>query len=301
MNKKILVVIGGPTCVGKSETCIKLAKYYDTEIISADSRQFYKELNIGVAKLSKKKLSTVKHYLINNVSVTKNYSIGKYITDFTNILNELFKKKEIVFLCGGSGLYIESVCVGLDKIPKIKPGIREKLQEQLKNNGLKNLTDQLKKYDFNSWEKIDLKNPRKVIRSLEIYLSTKKPMSHFLNKRKKERNFDILFFYLNEEREVLHNKINKRVDEMISNGLEKEAKKILELNKKIMLDTIGYKEFYDYFNEKQSLDQTISLIKRNTRRYAKRQITWFKTKKFTEVSPKQINRIKELIEKKKGD
>tara|TARA_Y100000589_G_scaffold170778_1_gene162217 strand:+ start:11895 stop:12800 length:906 start_codon:yes stop_codon:yes gene_type:complete len=301
MNKKILVVIGGPTCVGKSETCIKLAKYYDTEIISADSRQFYKELNIGVAKLSKKKLSTVKHYLINNASVTKNYSIGKYITDFTNILNELFKKKEIVFLCGGSGLYIESVCVGLDKIPKIKPGIREKLQEQLKNNGLKNLTDQLKKYDFNSWEKIDLKNPRKVIRSLEIYLSTKKPMSHFLNKRKKERNFDILFFYLNEEREVLHNKINKRVDEMISNGLEKEAKKILELNKKIMLDTIGYKEFYDYFNEKQSLDQTISLIKRNTRRYAKRQITWFKTKKFTEVSPKQINRIKELIEKKKGD
>ena len=120
-----------------------------------------------------KKLSTVKHYLINNVSVTKNYSIGKYITDFTNILNELFKKKEIVFLCGGSGLYIESVCVGLDKIPKIKPGIREKLQEQLKNNGLKNLTEQLKKYDFNSWEKIDLKNPRKVIRSLEIYLSTK--------------------------------------------------------------------------------------------------------------------------------
>lgn len=301
MNKKILVVIGGPTCVGKSETCIKLAKYYDTEIISADSRQFYKELNIGVAKLSKKKLSTVKHHLINNASVTKNYSIGKYITDFTNILNELFKKKEIVFLCGGSGLYIESVCIGLDKIPKIKPGIREKLQEQLKNNGLKNLTDQLKKYDFNSWEKIDLKNPRKVIRSLEIYLSTKKPMSHFLNKRKKERNFDILFFYLNEEREVLHNKINKRVDEMISNGLEKEAKKILELNKKIMLDTIGYKEFYDYFNEKQSLDQTISLIKRNTRRYAKRQITWFKTKKFTEVSPKQINRIKELIEKKKGD
>ena len=301
MNKKILVVIGGPTCVGKSETCIKLAKYYDTEIISADSRQFYKELNIGVAKLSKKKLSTVKHYLINNASVTKNYSIGKYITDFTNILNELFKKKEIVFLCGGSGLYIESVCVGLDKIPKIKPGIREKLQEQLKNNGLKNLTDQLKKYDFNSWEKIDLKNPRKVIRSLEIYLSTKKPMSHFLNKEKKGRNFDILFFYLNEEREVLHNKINKRVDEMISNGLEKEAKKILELNKKIMLDTIGYKEFYDYFNEKQSLDQTISLIKRNTRRYAKRQITWFKTKKFTEVSPKQINRIKELIEKKKGD
>ena len=301
MNKKILVVIGGPTCVGKSETCIKLAKYYDTEIISADSRQFYKELNIGDAKLSKKKLRTVKHHLINNASVTKNYSIGKYITDFTNILNELFKKKEIVFLCGGSGLYIESVCIGLDKIPKIKPGIREKLQEQLKNNGLKNLTDQLKKYDFNSWEKIDLKNPRKVIRSLEIYLSTKKPMSHFLNKRKKERNFDILFFYLNEEREVLHNKINKRVDEMISNGLEKEAKKILELNKKIMLDTIGYKEFYDYFNEKQSLDQTISLIKRNTRRYAKRQITWFKTKKFTEVSPKQINRIKELIEKKKGD
>ena len=301
MNKKILVVIGGPTCVGKSETCIKLAKYYDTEIISADSRQFYKELNIGVAKLSKKKLSTVKHYLINNASVTKNYSIGKYITDFTNILNELFKKKEIVFLCGGSGLYIESVCVGLDKIPKIKPGIREKLQEQLKNNGLKNLTDQLKKYDFNSWEKIDLKNPRKVIRSLEIYLSTKKPMSHFLNKRKKERNFDILFFYLNEEREVLHNKINKRVDEMISNGLEKEAKKILELNKKIMLDTIGYKEFYDYFNKKQSLDQTISLIKRNTRRYAKRQITWFKSKNFTEFSPKQINRIKELIEIKKGD
>ena len=177
MKKKILVVIGGPTCVGKSDLCIDLAKKFNTEIISADSRQFYKELNIGVGKLPEKKFNEVKHHLINNKSINENYSIGEYQKDFSEISKKIFKKKDIIFLCGGSGLYIEAVCQGLNKIPQVDPAIREKLYQDLENYGLEKLKKKLKKHDFNSWKKIDLKNPRKVIRCLEVFLSTNKPLS----------------------------------------------------------------------------------------------------------------------------
>jgi len=299
MKKKILVVIGGPTCVGKSELCIELAKKYKTEIISADSRQFYKELNIGVAKLPDKKLNEVKHHLINNKSLKENYSIGDYQKDFSKITDELFKKKDIIFLCGGSGLYIESVCKGLNKIPNIKPEVRNKLYEDLNKNGLDKLSEKLKKYDLKSWEKIDLKNPRKVIRCLEVYLSTKKPLSSFLNTKLEEKKFDTLYFFLNEERESLYDKINTRVETMIEHGLKDEVVKLKKINDKILLDTIGYKEFNDFFNKNQSLKETILLIQRNTRRYAKRQITWFKSKNYIEINPKNIKTIEKLINKKR--
>ena len=301
MNKKILVIIGGPTCVGKSEVCIELAKKFDTEIISADSRQFYKELNIGVAKLPKTRLNQVKHHLINNKSITENYSIGEYEKDFLKISNEIFKKKDIIFLCGGSGLYIEAVCKGLNKIPQVDPEIREKLYQDLEKYGLEKLNKKLKKHDINSWKKIDLKNPRKVIRCLEVYLSTNQPISSFLNKKLKEKEFETLYFFLNEERKLLYEKINKRVEKMISKGLQNEAKKVIIQKDRKPLQTIGYKEFFDFFEKKQSLEKTISLIKQNTRRYAKRQITWFKAKKYIEINLSEIEKIEKIIKQKRRD
>ena len=299
MNKKILVVIGGPTCVGKSEICLKLAKKFETEIISADSRQFYKELNIGVAKLKEEKLKEVKHHLINNRTIKQNYSIGEYQDDFEKISKKIFKTKDILFLCGGSGLYIESVCKGLNKIPKIKEGIRTKLYNEMEIDGLEKLSEKLKKIDYDSWKRIDIKNPRKVIRCLEVYFSTKKTMSSFLQNKLKEKKFDTLYFFLNEKRNLLYEKINTRVEKMIKVGLQDEVKKILELNKEIALDTIGYKEFDNFFNNEQTITETKDLIKRNTRRYAKRQITWFKSKKFIEINPNEISKIETLIKEKR--
>jgi len=301
MKKKILVVIGGPTCVGKSEVCIDLAKKFNTEIISADSRQFYKELNIGVAKLPKEKLNEVNHHLINNKSIKENYSIGEYQKDFSEISNKIFKKKDIIFLCGGSGLYIEAVCKGLNKIPQVDPEIREKLYQDLEKYGLEKLNKKLKKHDINSWKKIDLKNPRKVIRCLEVYLSTNQPISSFLNKKLKEKEFETLYFFLNEERKLLYEKINKRVEKMISKGLQNEAKKVIIQKDRKPLQTIGYKEFFDFFEKKQSLEKTISLIKQNTRRYAKRQITWFKAKKYIEINLSEIEKIEKIIKQKRRD
>jgi len=298
MKKKILVVIGGPTCVGKSDLCIDLAKKFNTEIISADSRQFYKELNIGVAKLPEKKLNKVKHHLINNKSINENYSIGEYQKDFSEISNKIFKKKDIIFLCGGSGLYIEAVCQGLNKIPQVDPEIRSKLYEDLEKYGLEKLNEQLKNHDFNSWKKIDLKNPRKVIRCLEVYFSTKKPISLFLNKKLEEKEFEILYFFLNQERKLLYEKINNRVEKMISNGLQNEVRKVILQKDRKPLQTIGYKEFFDFFEKKQSLEKTISLIKQNTRRYAKRQITWFKGKKYIEIDVSETKEIEKIIKKK---
>ncbi len=301
MKKKILVVIGGPTCVGKSDLCIDLAKKFNTEIISADSRQFYKELNIGVAKLPEKKLNTVKHHLINNKSINENYSIGEYQKDFSEISKKIFKKKDIIFLCGGSGLYIEAVCQGLNKIPEVAPDIRSKLYQDLEKYGLEKLNAKLKKYDFNSWKKIDLKNPRKVIRCLEVYFSTKKTISSFLNKKLEEKEFEILYFFLNQERKLLYEKINNRVEKMISNGLQNEVRKVILQKDRKPLQTIGYKEFFDFFEKKQSLEKTISLIKQNTRRYAKRQITWFKGKKYIEIDVSETKEIEKIIKKKRED
>ncbi len=301
MKKKILVVIGGPTCVGKSEVCIDLAKKFNTEIISADSRQFYKELNIGVAKLPKEKLNEVNHHLINNKSIKENYSIGEYQRDFSKISNKIFKTKDLIFLCGGSGLYIEAVCKGLNKIPQVDPEIREKLYKDLEKYGLEKLNKKLKKCDFDSWKKIDLRNPRKVIRCLEVYLSTKKPISSFLNKKLAEKEFETLYFFLNEERKLLYKKINNRVEKMISNGLQNEVRKLIIQKERKQLQTIGYKEFFDFFEKKQSLEKTISLIKQNTRRYAKRQITWFKAKKYIEIDISEIKKIEQIIKQKRRD
>ena len=295
-KKPLLVVIGGPTCIGKSELTITLAKKFNTEIISSDSRQFYKELNIGVAKLSKEKLSEVKHHLINNISIKNKYTIGDYQRDFTKISNQLFKTKNIIFLCGGAGLYIDAVCKGLDKIPKVNSEIRQKLNNDFIKFGTKKLSEKLKKIDEVAWRRIDQNNPRRLIRALEVCLSTKKTYSSFLNKKRKEKPFKTLYFFLNEKRSLLYKKINHRVNKMISDGLIEEVQSLISHQKKQPLQTIGYKEIFDYLNNKQTVEKSISLIKQNTRRYAKRQITWFKSKKYIEIKDLNQNEIEKIIE-----
>ena len=276
---KFLITIVGPTAIGKTSLAIKLAKHYKTEVISADSRQFYRELNIGTAKPSKDELSSVKHHLINNISVTDKYDISQFESDSTKIINNLFKKKDYIILVGGSGLYIDTILYGIDKIPYVKESIREKLNKEFQNNGLRNLLVQLKKIDPKSYKNIDLNNHRRVIRALEVSISSKKPYSSFLTESVKKSNYNEIIIGLNCDRDKLHSLINKRVDKMIQCGLIEEVEKMIKFKKLNALNTIGYKEIFDYLDNNISLEESIEKIKTNTRRFAKRQLTYFRSNK----------------------
>lgn len=297
MNK-FLITIVGPTAVGKTSLAIKLAKYYDTEIISADSRQFYKELDIGTAKPSNDELSLVKHHLINNISIKDEYNISQFETDARKKIENLFKTKDYVIITGGSGLYIDTVLYGLDDIPNIDNSVKEKLNKEFKKNGLKNLIPKLKKLDIKTYNKIDLNNHRRIIRALEVSISTNMPYSYFLNDSKKSSKYNEIIIGLNTERSKLHSLINKRVDIMLNRGLLDEAKYLYKFKKLNALNTIGYKEIFDYLEKKISLEEAIEKIKTNSRRYAKRQLTWFKSNKNINWFDKEdkIENIIKLIE-----
>ena len=276
---KYLITIVGPTAIGKTSLAIKLARNFKTEVISADSRQFYRELNIGTAKPSKDELSAVKHHLINNISVTDKYDISQFESDSTKIINNLFKKKDYIILVGGSGLYIDTILYGIDKIPYVKESIREKLNKEFQNNGLRNLLVQLKKIDPKSYKNIDLNNHRRVIRALEVSISSKKPYSSFLTESVKKSNYNEIIIGLNCDRDKLHSLINKRVDKMIQCGLIEEVEKMIKFKKLNALNTIGYKEIFDYLDNNISLEESIEKIKTNTRRFAKRQLTYYRSNK----------------------
>ena len=224
MNK-VLITIVGPTAVGKTALAIKLAKHYKTEIISADSRQFYREMNIGTAKPSKHELNEVKHHLVNNISVSENYNISNFEKDAKKSINLVFQKSDFAILVGGSGLYIDTILYGIDKIPFVDHSIRKKLNKEFELNGTKNLINELKKLDPVSVKKIDLKNHRRIIRALEVCISSKKPYSTFLKSNKKFSKYNEIIIGLNKNRPMLYNDINERVDEMIRNGLLDEVKK----------------------------------------------------------------------------
>ena len=277
---KLLIVIVGPTAIGKTALAIKLAKHYKTEIISADSRQFYKELNIGTAKPSNKQLQSIRHHLIDNISISDNYNISQFESDAKENIDNLFKTKDYAIVVGGSGLYINTILYGIDKMPKVDDSLREKLNSEYLNNGLRNLHDKLKKLDPISYEKIDLDNHRRVIRALEVTISSKKPYSSFLKDSDKKPGYNEIIIGLNTDRTRLHSMINKRVEEMIECGLVEEVKKLRKFKHLNSLNTIGYKEIFDYLEDKMNLEQAIENIKTNTRRYAKRQITWFKSNKM---------------------
>ena len=276
MGKHLITIIG-PTGIGKTNLAIKIANYFKTEIVSADSRQFYKEMNIGTAKPSNSELNSIKHHLINNKSINDDYNISDYEKDALNSINSIFNKNDIAILVGGSGLYINTILYGLDEIPEISNDTRNSLYLDLELKGIKKLQDQLKLLDPVSHDAIDINNPRRLIRALEVSISTGKSYSSFLKKKKKKRDFNIIVLGINQDRSELYNKINTRVDNMVESGLIKEAKELYSLKSLKALNTIGYSEVFNYIENKYSLEECISEIKKNTRRYAKRQLTWFKS------------------------
>ena len=276
MGKHLITIIG-PTAIGKTTLAIKIANYFKTEIVSADSRQFYKEMNIGTAKPSTSELNSIKHHLINNKSVNDDYNIYDYEKDALKSIESIFNKKDIAILVGGSGLYINTVLYGLDEIPGISAEVRNSLYLDLELKGIKKLQEKLKLLDPSSYRSIDINNPRRLIRALEVSISTGKSYSSFLKKKKKKRDFNIIVLGMNQERLDLYKKINTRVDNMVENGLINEVKELYTLKGLNTLNTIGYSEVFNYIEDKYSLDECVNEIKKNTRRYAKRQLTWFKS------------------------
>ena len=276
MGKHLITIIG-PTAIGKTNLAIKIANYFKTEIVSADSRQFYKEMNIGTAKPSNSELISIKHHLINNKSINDDYNISDYEKDALKSINSIFNKNDIAILVGGSGLYINTILYGLDEIPKISNETRNSLYLDLELKGIKKLQEQLKLLDPISYDAIDINNPRRLIRALEVSISTGKSYSSFLKKKKKKRDFNIIVLGINQDRSELYNKIDTRVDNMVESGLIREAKELYSLKSLKALNTIGYSEVFNYIENKYSLEECISEIKKNTRRYAKRQLTWFKS------------------------
>ena len=277
--KKVLITIVGPTAVGKTDLAIKLANLFNTEIISADSRQFYKELNIGTAKPSKLELESNKHHLINNISINDDYNISQFQNDADKIILDVFSKNKYAILVGGSGLYIDAVLYGIDKIPKVRPSVRKKLNDEFERNGLKSLTAKLTELDPESLKTIDINNPRRVIRALEVTISTKLPYSSFLKTKNQKSKYNEIIIGLNKDRGQLHDLINTRVDQMIQKGLVEEVRSLIKSRNKNALNTIGYSEIFNYLDNEYSHEMAVEKIKTNSRRYAKRQLTWFNSNK----------------------
>ena len=297
IDKKYLIVLVGPTASGKTKLSIDIANLYDAEILSADSRQFYKELEVGTAKPNKVELSQAKHHFINNLSIHDNYSAGKYKTEVDSLLINYFKKNNYAVLVGGSGLFVDVVCNGIDDIPKVPNELRNKVREYYKINGLNYIQNLLKQYDKKHYNVIDLSNPQRILRALEVCIYTKKPFSSFLIKKQEKNNFHLIKIGLNPPREMLYENINSRVDLMIKNGLIDEALNLVDFKNLNSLQTVGYKELFDFFDNKISEKEAIDLIKRNTKKYAKKQMTWFKRDRDIKWFEKIDNSIYEYIKK----
>jgi tRNA dimethylallyltransferase len=277
--KKKLVVIAGPTAVGKTDLSIEVARLFSTEIISADSRQFYKEMNAGTAKPAARQLKEIKHHFINSLSVTQDYNAGLFEADCINVLEKLFQQHDVLVMAGGAGLYINAVLNGVDDLPKADAGIRKSLNEKFEKEGIDFLQKQLQRLDPEYYKKADIQNPQRIMRALEVCLVSGKTYSSFLGNKNVKRDFDAVVIGLQDEKEMLYNRINERVDQMITNGLEEEVKNLLPYKNNNALRTVGYKELVQYFEGAISLEEAIELIKKNTRNYAKRQMTWFRKMK----------------------
>ena len=276
MLTKTLIYIAGPTGVGKTKLSLEIAKLFDTDIISCDSRQFYKEMNIGTAVPTSEELNEVQHHLIQHKSIHDKYTVGDFEKEAIQKLDFLFKKKDFVIMVGGSGMYADSLMFGLDSFPKIPPEIRNQIELFYKSHGLKGLQELLLKKDPKYYTRVDIKNPTRLIRAIEVCIASEKPYSSFLGKEKKSRNFVSKMVILHRPRKDLYERINHRVDQMIEVGLIKEAQKLLPNKDLSPLKTVGYKELFPCFEGKEAIQDGTSKIKKNTRRYAKRQITWFK-------------------------
>jgi len=281
MKTNILISVVGPTAIGKTALSIKLAKAFNTEIISADSRQFYKEIPIGTAAPSKKELAAAPHHFIHNRSIEDDYSVGDFERDAIEKLKDLFKKHNIIILVGGSGLYIKSLIEGLDNFPEIDPEIREQLNEKLESEGLEPLKIQLKELDPEYNKEIDVNNPHRVIRALEVCLGSGETFSSFLKQQKPIRNFKTISIGLTAPREEIYERINLRADTMMDKGLLEEAQELYPKRRLNALNTVGYKELFSFFEGRIDLETAVEEIKKNSRRYAKRQLTWFRKNEET--------------------
>ncbi|MDB4902510.1 MAG: miaA [Mucilaginibacter sp.] len=279
LQTKTLIVIAGPTAVGKTAAAIQLANFYKTVIVSADSRQFYCEMSIGTAKPTHEELGAVKHYFINSHSITDIFTVGDYEKQCLEQLDDLFQIHDKVILVGGSGLFIKAVCEGFDEFPDAEPSVRDKLNKAFEEKGISYLQGQLKIADPQYYEEVDLNNPQRIIRALQVYQSTGNPFSSYRNSKINERPFNIIKLGLNLPREILYQRINQRVDLMLQQGLLEEARLLLPFRHLNPLNTVGYSELFNYFDGKTDLNSAIELIKQNTRHYAKRQLTWFRKDK----------------------
>jgi tRNA dimethylallyltransferase len=294
-----LIVLLGPTGVGKTDVSIDLATRYKCEIISADSRQFFREMRIGTAIPNDSQLNRVTHHFLSFLSAENYYSSSLFEKAVLELLPQLFKKNNIVIMSGGSGLYIDAVCNGIDDIPDVEPAIREKFISMFRDSGIEGLRAALKLMDPDHYAKVDLKNHKRIMRALEICESTGRPYSSFLKKQKNKRDFTIVRIGLERTRDDLYDRINSRVDEMVKAGLEDEVRSLIRFRHLNALNTVGYREFFGYFDGSFTREKAIELIKRNSRRYAKRQITWWgKDKDIKWFHPDRIEDIIQYIENK---
>lgn len=281
MNSKQLLYVAGPTASGKTTLAIALAKHFKTEIISCDSRQFYKEMSIGTAVPSPEELAVVPHHFIQQRSIQNPYNLGDFQREALELLKKLFKTKNKVIMVGGSGMYADALIDGLDHFPKVDSSLRNELQKQAEEEGVITLQQLLKKHDPSYYQKVDLENPHRLIRALEVCLTSGKPYSSFLGNKQAPDFFSTQKLVIQWERAVLYERINLRVDQMLEQGLEEEAKNLYPFKKINALQTVGYQEWFAHFDGTNSRETTIEEIKKNTRRYAKRQTTWFK--KYSDV------------------
>ena len=295
--QKNLVVLVGPTGIGKTSVGIQIAKYFNTDILSSDSRQIFKEMTIGTAVPDKTELGSVKHHFIQTHSIQDSFNASKFETEALDLLEKLYEIHHTVVMVGGSMLYVDAVCKGIDIMPDADPVIRQNLKRQFDEYGIEGLRIQLKKMDPDYYNIVDLKNPARIIHALEIRLTTGKTFSSFRLNKVKERPFSIIRIGLNCNRELLHKRINKRVDRMVTKGLEEEAGRLYPFKDQTSLNTVGYKEWFAYFDGEITKEKAIELIKRNSRRYARKQLTWFRRDpEMKWFEPDQISEITAYLE-----
>ena len=296
---KSLIILLGPTGVGKTDLSIELANHFHTEIISCDSRQIFKEMSIGTAVPDQHHLEAVPHHFIRSHSIHDYYNASKFEVEVMERLELLFRKSDTVIMTGGSMMYIDAICKGLDDLPDISAGLRQSLMERLESEGIEVLQDELLKLDPSYYNEVDLKNPKRILRALEICITTGSTYSASRTNESKKRPFNIIKVGLNRDREVLYKRINQRVEKMFEDGLEKEAVDLKPFSHLNSLNTLGYRELFDYFSAKITLDEAIEKIKANSRKYARKQLTWFR--RDTEISwftPEMKDEIIEYVEQK---
>ena len=292
----ILVVVAGPTGIGKTKTTAKLAKHFRSEVVSFDSRQVYKEMKIGTAFPAAEDQLRVPHHMLAIKSIHDYYNASIFENQVIELFDRLFQKHELIFFTGGTGFYLDATIKGIDDLPTIDPELRNSLRKKYESQGIESIRLQLKKLDPVYYQNADLKNPNRILKALEISIMTGKPYSTFLSAPKKQRNFDPLLIGLDMDRQELYNRINNRVEKMMEEGLMEEAKALFPYKNKNALNTVGYKELFRHFDGEITLDEAIDLIKRNTRKYARRQLTWFrKYKQIKWFHPEEMNEIIDFV------